>query len=182
MGDPGGVHLGIVPAECDQLVVRTDLQQPTIAHDDDAIGAHTVQTVWYALRPWLDANKDAARRFAAAIYAAGYAGAPAFAATMGAPAAAHVPTGSPLLAALREAGGFSLAPKQAWTNVADFAASLSPLGAATSFVQTRAGDRGGMRYRDFSIRTATRSLTLSTFTTPDGKLAQYLIHPAAGSN
>jgi CubicO group peptidase (beta-lactamase class C family) len=66
--------------------------------------------------------------------------------------------------------------------VADFAASLSPLGAATSFVQTRAGDRGGMRYRDFSIRTATRSLTLSTFTTPDGKLAQYLIHPAAGSN
>jgi D-alanyl-D-alanine carboxypeptidase len=61
--------------------------------------------------------------------------------------------------------------------VADFTASLSPLGAATSLVQTRAGDRGGMRYRDFSIRTASRPLSLSTFTTPDGKLAQYLIHP-----
>jgi D-alanyl-D-alanine carboxypeptidase len=62
--------------------------------------------------------------------------------------------------------------------VADFTASLRTLGAVTTFVQTRAGDRGGMRYRDFSIRTATRSLTLSTFTTVDGKLAQYLIHPA----
>jgi succinyl-diaminopimelate desuccinylase len=36
--------------------------------------------------------------------------------------AAHLPSGSPLLAALREAGGFALEPKQAWTNVADFAA------------------------------------------------------------
>jgi ABC-type nitrate/sulfonate/bicarbonate transport system substrate-binding protein len=43
----------------------------SIGSGDDAIGAHTVQTVWYALRPWLEANKDAARRFAAAIYAAG---------------------------------------------------------------------------------------------------------------
>jgi D-alanyl-D-alanine carboxypeptidase len=65
--------------------------------------------------------------------------------------------------------------------VADFTASLSPLGAVASFVQTRAGDRGGMTYRGYSIRTATRSLTLSTFTTPDGKLAQYLIHPAPGN-
>lgn len=36
--------------------------------------------------------------------------------------AAHLPSGSPLLAALRAAGGFAVEPKQAWTNVADFAA------------------------------------------------------------
>lgn len=36
--------------------------------------------------------------------------------------AAHVAAESPLVQRLREAGGFELQPKQAWTNVADFAA------------------------------------------------------------
>ena len=36
--------------------------------------------------------------------------------------AAHVAAGSPLVQGLRDAGGFELQPKQAWTNVADFAA------------------------------------------------------------
>jgi succinyl-diaminopimelate desuccinylase len=36
--------------------------------------------------------------------------------------AAHVAARSPIVTALRDAGGFALEPKQAWTNVADFAA------------------------------------------------------------
>lgn len=42
-----------------------------IGSGDDAISPHTVQTAWYCMRPWLDANEDAARRFADAVYAGG---------------------------------------------------------------------------------------------------------------
>jgi CubicO group peptidase (beta-lactamase class C family) len=62
--------------------------------------------------------------------------------------------------------------------IADFAASLKPLGAPTSFTQTAMSLRGGMIRRGFQIKTASRTLTLSTFLTPDGKYAQYLISPA----
>jgi NitT/TauT family transport system substrate-binding protein len=42
-----------------------------IGSGDDALGAFSIHTVWYTRRSWLDANKDAAQRFVAAIYAAG---------------------------------------------------------------------------------------------------------------
>jgi len=60
--------------------------------------------------------------------------------------------------------------------VSDAAASLKPLGSPTEFVQVNFQLRGGMSYRHFRIRFASGpSLNLSTFFTPDGKLAQYLI-------
>lgn len=59
--------------------------------------------------------------------------------------------------------------------LADAAASLGPLGAPESFRQTSVELRGGMTYRHFRIGFNGMSLRLSTFTTVDGKLAQYLI-------
>jgi CubicO group peptidase (beta-lactamase class C family) len=60
--------------------------------------------------------------------------------------------------------------------LADAASSLGPLGTPSSFEQTGFQLRGGMIYRHFRIAFASgKSLHLSTFTTPDGKLAQYLI-------
>jgi len=59
--------------------------------------------------------------------------------------------------------------------LSDAAASLGPLGAPQKFRQTSASLRGGMTYRHFQIGFKDKSLHLSTFTTADGKLAQYLI-------
>jgi NitT/TauT family transport system substrate-binding protein len=64
----GRVDAGVLP---EPMLSAAKDRTRSIGSGDDAIGAHTVQTVWYALRPWLEANKDAARRFAAAIYASG---------------------------------------------------------------------------------------------------------------
>ena len=65
------------------------------------------------------------------------------------------------------------------TVIADFAASLKPLGTPASFTQTSRSLRGGMTFRRYAIRAGSKSLTLKTFSTPDGKIAQYLIAPAA---
>ncbi len=59
--------------------------------------------------------------------------------------------------------------------MADAAASLKPLGTPTGFRQTSVSLRGGMTYRHFRIEFKDKSLHLSTFTMPDGKLDQYLI-------
>jgi hypothetical protein len=62
--------------------------------------------------------------------------------------------------------------------IADYAASLKPFGTPSSFTQTAKADRGGMTSRTFAIRAGERSLRLSTFFTPDGQIAQYLVYPA----
>jgi D-alanyl-D-alanine carboxypeptidase len=62
--------------------------------------------------------------------------------------------------------------------IADFAASLKPLGHPSEFRQTAMQERGGMTERTFSIKAGGKSMRLSTYFTPDGKVAQYLITPA----
>jgi CubicO group peptidase (beta-lactamase class C family) len=62
--------------------------------------------------------------------------------------------------------------------VADFRNSLGPLGEPLTFRQERESLRGGMTFRAFRIVYPTRSLSLTTYTYPDGKLEQYLVDPA----
>ncbi len=62
--------------------------------------------------------------------------------------------------------------------VADFAASLGPLGAPTDFAQTSQSLRGGMTTRSFEIRCGGRKLSLSTQTWPDGKTEQFMVEQA----
>jgi D-alanyl-D-alanine carboxypeptidase len=62
--------------------------------------------------------------------------------------------------------------------LADFQASLGPLGEPLSLQQTGDELRGGMTFRAFTITYPDRRLRLTTYTYPDGKLEQYLIAPA----
>ena len=62
--------------------------------------------------------------------------------------------------------------------IADFQASLAPLGEPLTFKQAAEELRGGMTFRAFRITYPDRRLVLTTYTYPDGKLEQYLIAPA----
>jgi CubicO group peptidase (beta-lactamase class C family) len=62
--------------------------------------------------------------------------------------------------------------------LADFQASLAPLGEPLSFRQSAEQLRGGMTFRAFQIVYPNQRLSLTTYTYPDGKLEQYLIAPA----
>jgi D-alanyl-D-alanine carboxypeptidase len=62
--------------------------------------------------------------------------------------------------------------------LADFQASLGPLGEPLSLRQTETAARGGMIFRSFLITYPKQRLRLTTYTYPDGKLEQYLIAPA----
>src|SRR5262249_35236870 len=61
--------------------------------------------------------------------------------------------------------------------LSDFAASLGPLGAPTSFVQTYTELRGGMVLRVYQVRFAKPGpgVRAWTFEMPDGKLEQYQV-------
>jgi CubicO group peptidase (beta-lactamase class C family) len=61
---------------------------------------------------------------------------------------------------------------------ADLEKSLKPLGEPVEFRETAKQDRGGMTERTYFIRAGGKSLRLSAYFTPEGKLAQYLITPA----
>jgi D-alanyl-D-alanine carboxypeptidase len=62
--------------------------------------------------------------------------------------------------------------------VNDFKSSLAPLGDPPIFRMTRESLRGGMTFRVFDIVYPGKSLHLTTYTYPDGKLEQYLVEPA----
>lgn len=59
--------------------------------------------------------------------------------------------------------------------LADFASSLGPLGAVSDITLTREALRGGMTYRGFRIRCGNRTVTVSTFVMPDGRLEQFQV-------
>ena len=59
--------------------------------------------------------------------------------------------------------------------LADFAASLKPLGTPKTLTQTAQSLRGGMTLRRFKIAFEKRTLELTTFTLPDGRLEQFMV-------
>jgi CubicO group peptidase (beta-lactamase class C family) len=60
----------------------------------------------------------------------------------------------------------------------DFAASLQPLGAPQEFTQIAQGLRGGMTLRRYRVKLPQKSLRITTFWMPDGKLEQFQIAAA----
>ncbi len=58
--------------------------------------------------------------------------------------------------------------------LADFASSLGPLGKWREFTQQSQSLRGGMTLRRFVVRFAKKTLRVTTFVMPDGKLEQYM--------
>ena len=62
--------------------------------------------------------------------------------------------------------------------VADYAASLGPLGPPSSFEEVQHTNRGGMTERMFMIQAGGKRMSLETYIQPDGKFAQYMVDPA----
>lgn len=59
--------------------------------------------------------------------------------------------------------------------VADYAASIGPLGAPTEFTATGSSLRGGLRIRGFRIKAGNVNLNLTMMVRPDGKIEQYMV-------
>jgi D-alanyl-D-alanine carboxypeptidase len=59
--------------------------------------------------------------------------------------------------------------------LADFASSLAPCGPSPEVTKVRQSLRGGMTFRAFRVTCGKKSLSLSTFTLPNGKLEQFQI-------
>jgi len=59
--------------------------------------------------------------------------------------------------------------------IQDFAATLRPLGTPKEFTQAAQSLRGGMTARRYRVVTPSKTLRISTFWMPDGKLEQYIV-------
>ena len=60
--------------------------------------------------------------------------------------------------------------------ISDFKSSLAPLGNVTSVTQSKEELRGGMTFRSFDVAFSNgKTVSLSTYTTTDGKLEQFLV-------
>ncbi|ADV84579.1 beta-lactamase [Terriglobus saanensis SP1PR4] len=59
--------------------------------------------------------------------------------------------------------------------VGDYRTSLAPLGAIQSLTETRTLLRGGMQMRVYTVVYATKSVSISTYWMPDGKIEQFLL-------
>jgi D-alanyl-D-alanine carboxypeptidase len=62
--------------------------------------------------------------------------------------------------------------------LADYAASLAPLGVPTRFTGGGESLRGGMIIRSYEIRAGNVTMQLTTMTLPDGKIDQYIVERA----
>ncbi len=62
--------------------------------------------------------------------------------------------------------------------IKDFASSLAPLGVPQEFAQSAQSLRGGMTLRRYRIKFPSKTLRLTTFILPDGKIEQYQIAAA----
>lgn len=61
--------------------------------------------------------------------------------------------------------------------LADYKASLGPLGTPTGVTLTGESLRGGFTFRAYRVQCGAKSVTITTFVTPDGKLEQFQIAP-----
>jgi len=62
--------------------------------------------------------------------------------------------------------------------VSDFAASLGPLGKPYLFQRRSEEDRGGMTFRAYRVAFDARTVNLTVYVMPDGKLEQFLVSAA----
>jgi D-alanyl-D-alanine carboxypeptidase len=63
------------------------------------------------------------------------------------------------------------------TAIKDFAASLGPLGKIDKLQQTATGSRGGMTFRNYTAHYASKTLGISVYELPNGKIEQFIVTP-----
>ena len=59
----------------------------------------------------------------------------------------------------------------------DFASSLGPLGTPYLFQRRAEENRGGMKFRVYRIAFDKKTVSLTVYVMPDGKLEQFLVGP-----